>query len=77
MFILFKNSNICGLNAFAKEINRGFLNSIYCLSEQHVKHVSQQLYKNTRGGVFKLTKLHSDVKLPAEFKASEEKAVSL
>ena len=36
MFILFKNSNICGLNAFPKEINRGFLNSINGLSEQHV-----------------------------------------
>ena len=68
---------ICGLNAFPKEINRGFLNSIYGLSEQHVKHVSQQLYKNTRGSVLKLTKLHSHVKLQAESKASEENAVSL
>ena len=68
---------ICGLNAFPKKINRGFLNSIYGLSEQHVKHVSQQLYKNTRGSVLKLTKLHSHVKLQAESKASEENAVSL
>ena len=78
MFILFKNSNICGLNAFPKEINRGFLNNIYGLSEQHVKHGSEQLYKNTHhGSVFKLTKLHPDVKRQAEAKASEENAVSL
>ena len=50
---------ICGLSASSKEINRGFLNSIYGLSEQHVKHGSQQLYKNTRASVFKLTKLHA------------------
>ena len=33
-------------------------------------------YKNTSGSVFKLTN-HSDVKLQAESKASEENAVSL
>ena len=78
MFIPFKNSNICGLNAFPKEINRGFPNSIYVLSKQHVKHGFNQLFKNTYyGSVFKLTKLHSDVKLQAESKASEENAVSL
>ena len=66
------------LNAFPKKINRGFLNSIYVLSEQHVKHGSEQLYKNTYyGSVFKLTKLHSDVKRQAESKPSEENTVSL